>query len=151
MVTQEKYNELLQMYDQLVLERNDDRSYKDKLEQANKRIQELMEQMILLQRKMFGRKSERHLGSVNDLQGTLFELESLPEEAVAEKEQITYERRKPSVKSDHAGRNPLPEHLPVEDITMLHSKAEYSGVNPASVPDQTLPPIPEQSRPLIPE
>jgi hypothetical protein len=94
MVTQEKYNELLQMYDQLVVERDDYRSYKDKLEnrleQSDKRIQELMEQLILLQRNMFGRKSERQLGSVNDLQGTLFELESLPEEAVVEKEVVTY-------------------------------------------------------------
>ena len=128
MVTQETYNELLQMYYQLVVERDDYRSYKDKLEnrleQSDKRILELMEQLILLQRNMFGRKSERQLGSVNDLQGTLFELEALPEEAVVEKEVVTYERRKPSFKSDHAGRNPLPEHLPVEDIIMLHSKAD---------------------------
>ena len=128
MVKQYTYDELLLMYDQVVAERNEEISYKEKLEkrleQSDKRIQELMDQLMLLLRQKYVGKSERQLGSVNDLQGTLFELEALPEEEVVEKEQITYERRKPSEKSDHAGRNPLPENLLVEDITMLHSKAD---------------------------
>jgi uncharacterized coiled-coil DUF342 family protein len=60
MVTQDKYDKLHLMYEQLVAERDDCRSYKDKLEkkleQSDKRIQELMEQLILLQRSMFVEK-----------------------------------------------------------------------------------------------
>ena len=89
MVTQDKYDKLHLMYEQLVAERDDYRSYKDKLEKADKRIQELMEHLVLLQRRMFVGKSERQKGSVNDLQGTLFELEALPEEKVLEKKLIT--------------------------------------------------------------
>jgi hypothetical protein len=81
------------MYEQLVAERDDYRSYKDKLEkrleQSDKRIQEIMEHLVLLQRRMFVGKSERQKGSVNDLQGSLFELEALPEEKVLEKKLIT--------------------------------------------------------------
>lgn len=124
MVTQDKYDELNLMYEQIVAERDDYRSYKDKFEKADKRIQELMEQLVLLQRSMFVGKSERQKGSVNDLQGSLFELEALPEEKVVEKELITYERRKPSDKSSHAGRNPFPEHLPAEEKTILHPLAD---------------------------
>ena len=128
MVTQDKYDELNLMYEQLVTERDDYRSYKEKLEnrleQSDKRIQELMEQLILLQRRMFVGRSERQKISVNDLQGSLFELEALPEEKVVEKELITYERRKPSDKSSHAGRNPFPGHLPAEEKTILHPLAD---------------------------
>ena len=61
---------------------------------------------------------------MNDLQGPLFELEALPEEKVMEKELITYERRKPSDKSSHAGRNPSTEYLPAEENTILHPPAD---------------------------
>ena len=118
------------MYEHFVVERDDYRSYKDKLEkrleQSDKRIQELMEQLILLQRSMFVGRSERQQGSVNDLQGTLFELEALPEEKVIEKALIICERRKPSEKSSHAGRNPFPEHLHAEEKTILHPLADPS-------------------------
>ena len=56
MVTQDKYDELHLMYEQLVAKRDDYRSYKDKFEKSDKRIQELMEQLIPLQRSMFVEK-----------------------------------------------------------------------------------------------
>ena len=62
MVKQYTYDELLLMYDQVVAERNEEISYKEKLEkrleQSDKRIQELMEQLMLLLR-------QSSLGSLN--------------------------------------------------------------------------------------
>ena len=60
MITQDNYNDLNLMYEHFVVERDDYRSYKDKLEkkleQSDKRIQDLMDQLILLQRSMFVEK-----------------------------------------------------------------------------------------------
>jgi transposase len=124
MIEQDKYDELHQQYEQLVAERDDYRSYKEKFEQADKRIQELMQQLVLLQRRMFCAKSERHFGSGKNIQSSLFENESLPEEEKVETELITYERRKKVENPNHAGRNPFPAHLPAEEKTILHPLAD---------------------------
>jgi transposase len=128
MVSQDKFDELNLMYEQLVAERDEYKSYKDKLEgrleQSDKRIQELMQQLMLMQRRMFAGRSERQHGPVNDLQSTLFELEALPKEAKAETELVTIERRKKTENTSHAGRNPFPENLPAEEKTILHPLAD---------------------------
>lgn len=124
MVDQGTYDELHQRYEQLVLEREDFRTYKEKLDKAERRIQELMEHLILLQRRMFCAKSERHPVSGNDLQGSLFEVEPLPEEPVRQTELVSYKRRKKSERPNHSGRNPFPEHLPAEEKTILHPLAD---------------------------
>ncbi len=68
-----------------------------------------------LQRMLFGTKKERFLAQ-NENQLTLEFEEFASEDAKADttpvKEKITYEREKPS---KHAGRNKLPENLPVEE------------------------------------
>lgn len=79
MVDQGTYDELHQRYEQLVSEREDYRTYKEKLDKAEQRIQELMEHLVLLQRRMFCAKSERQPVAGSDLQGSLFELEPMPE------------------------------------------------------------------------
>lgn len=128
MVSQDKFDELNLMYEQLVAERDEYKSYKDKLEsrleQSDKRIQELMQQLMLMQRRMFAGRSERQHVPVNELQSTLFELEALPEEAKAETELVTIERRKKTEKTSHAGRNPFSENLPAEEKTILHPLAD---------------------------
>lgn len=124
MVDQGTYDEFHQRYEQLVSEREDYRTYKEKLDKAEQRIQDLMEHLVLLQRRMFCAKSEQQPVTGSDLQRSLFELEPMQEEPVRQTELVTYERRKKSERPNHSGRNPFPEHLPAEANTILHPLAD---------------------------
>jgi len=88
---------------------------KRKLKSENQYLQFRIDQ---LNRLIFGAKRERFISNQH-IEGQLelpFEVEEKP--ADTEKtEQITYTRKKKSRKN-HPGRIPLPDHLPVEEITL---------------------------------
>lgn len=68
-----------------------------------------------LQRMLFGQKKERFIAKDKEQLELLFEefaSEEVLEDDTPVKEKITYEREKPS---KHAGRNKLPENLPIEE------------------------------------
>lgn len=67
-----------------------------------------------LRKMIFGAQTERHSTDVDSSQLNLFGTEEVDREQVEETESISYERKK----KKHAGRNKLPEHLPVEVITI---------------------------------
>jgi len=76
----------------------------------------LNQKIAQLQRMLFGQKRERFAGDPD--QGRLpFEVsaEERSQQETRHEEEITYVRSKPS-KSNHNGRLPLPDHLPVEEI-----------------------------------
>ena len=79
------------------------------------RIEVLTHRLAELERLIFGSKKERFVLATQDAsQLNLFE--EVVEQAVeADQEQITYQRSKPKA---HPGRNPLPDHLPVEETTI---------------------------------
>ena len=67
-----------------------------------------------LRKMIFGAQTERHTTDVDASQLNLFGSEEVEPEAVQETESISYDRKK----KKHAGRNKLPENLPVEVITI---------------------------------
>lgn len=107
MVTQEKYDELLRTYEAL---------------ESKYRV--LFEFTSYLKRMLFGRKSEKRIGADNSLQGTLFDMAPEAELVETPREVVTYERKKPSSKSGHAGRNPFTEDMPAEERVILHEAAD---------------------------
>ena len=79
----------------------------------------LNQKIAQLQRMLFGQKRERFEGDPD--QGRLpFEVsaEQRQQQETRHEEEITYVRNKPS-KSNHNGRLPLPDHLPVEEIEIF--------------------------------
>lgn len=77
----------------------------------------LKQEIATLRRLIFGSKSEKHMPISADgeyIQSSLFdteEAEQNPPQGI-EKEQISYER----TKKKHPGRNPIPEHLPEQEV-----------------------------------
>lgn len=68
-----------------------------------------------LRKMIFGAQTERHANTeVDSSQLNLFGTYAPDEDGKAETESISYERKK----KKHAGRNKLPQHLPVEEITI---------------------------------
>ena len=92
------------------------------LEQQQKKSESLAEEVLSLkaqvaryERMNFAQKRERF---IDPNQASLpFELPAQEQKQLEEQttEKITYERKKPS-ESKHSGRQPLPDHLPVEEI-----------------------------------
>lgn len=78
-------------------------------------ISQLKFHLLQLERLIFGKKSERWIAdlTVNPEQLVLF-VQEAPIDATPVKEDIAYTRSKP--KKAHLGRQPLPDHLPVEEI-----------------------------------
>ena len=78
-------------------------------------------QIEQLKRLAFGQKRERFEHPDNPQLSLPFELEPEAKEQLeqATTEKITYERRKTN--PNHKGRQPLPEHLPVEEIEIYPS------------------------------
>lgn len=71
-----------------------------------------------LKRLVYGSKRERFVSGGEDGQMSLpFEVEAQPEETEPPTEEIAFTRRKTNRKNHH-GRLPLPDHLPVEEITI---------------------------------
>src|SRR5690625_1678526 len=83
--------------------------------QHKQQIEDLQFQVEYYKRLAFGQKRERFEGD-KDQMSLPFEMapETAKEQQEEVKEKLTYERRKR--KSNHKGRVPLPEHLPVEEI-----------------------------------
>jgi transposase len=68
-----------------------------------------------LRKMIFGAQTERHTkADIDSSQLNLFGTCATEKEEIVETESISYERKK----KKHAGRNKLPEHLPVEEITI---------------------------------
>jgi transposase len=86
------------------------------LREQNERLKFELEQ---LKRLIFGQKSERFLPIPDAVeQLSLFTQPEVAQQAAAPAtETITYEREKTSAK-DHPGRNPIPAHFPVVEITI---------------------------------
>jgi len=82
-------------------------------------------QIDQLKRLAFGQKRERFEGSNSPQLAPPFEepLEAKVEREEDTKERITYERKKKN--PNHHGRQPLPEHLPVEEIE-IHPEGDLS-------------------------
>ena len=103
---------------QIIAEKDHLISKKDEvINQQALQINQLQHQYTELLRIIYGSKSERFVSSSVDMaQLNLFnkELEQVIEEQ--EKEQISYERNRS--KSNHPGRHPLPDHLPVIEQTL---------------------------------
>jgi transposase len=101
------------------------RSEYDQLQAQNL---QLMHRMSQLERLVFGRKSERF---VPDMAGqpTLFSnLETPAAVAEAEKESITYERKKgKGVEKLHPGRNELPASLPRQEV-IIEPEEDVTGM-----------------------
>ena len=83
------------------------------IKEQKEEISALKFQIQQLNKLIFGSKRERFTSNILDGQLNLFDIpetESIEEQPT---EQITYERKKTK---KHPGRNPLPDHLPVEEI-----------------------------------
>ena len=97
-------------------------SYQDLLQEKDKTIKKLKDQVAMLQRKIWGKSSERFINK-DPLQRTLdFDgLDLLPEEkelATSAREEIEQYKtiRVVERKNDHPVRKPLPADLPREDV-----------------------------------
>jgi len=85
------------------------------LEQMGSELEYIKFQLDQMKRLLFGAKRERFVKDKDENQMTLpFEVEQ-EDEAVKEKEVITYTREKKK-RVNHPGRVALPSHLPVEEI-----------------------------------
>ena len=97
------------------------------LQQKDLRIDKLQHQLEQLLRAFYGSKSERFTGSTDPNQIPLsLDVDSISVPEV-KKETITYEREKPSGKSNHKGRLPLPDHLPRVDVN-IEPKEDVTGL-----------------------
>lgn len=85
-------------------------------ERKETKISDLQFQIAQLQRLLFGAKRERFIAENDDKQLKLpFEIEQ-DQEITAEKEIVSYSRKKQ--RKNHPGRFPLPDHLPVKETTI---------------------------------
>lgn len=94
-----------------------------KAEKLEITVEDLKFQLAQLKRMLFGTKRERFESNDHPEQLKLeFDIEEneLKEAIVAEKEKISYERNK--TKKSHPGREALPSHLPVVEITLEPSE-----------------------------
>jgi transposase len=96
------------------------------IQQKDLQIQKLQNQLDKLIRIVYGKKSEQYAPTIPGQISLPLDIAAI-EKPEAKKETITYEREKPSGKSNHKGRLPLPDHLqrvdidiePMEDVTGL--------------------------------
>jgi transposase len=91
-------------------------------EEQKTQIEKLRNELELLQRYLYGRRSERH--ALDPGQGRLFEQPAdgeppVPELPEAAEEEITYRRRRPG-----HGWSELPQHLPREEVLLDVPEAE---------------------------
>jgi len=107
MVTQEKYDELLRMYEAL-----------------ESKYRRLFEFTAYLKRMLFGRRSEKRVGVDDSAQGTLFDVAPEVEEPAGQREVISYERRRKSANVGHPGRNPFADDMPAEEKVIIHEAAD---------------------------
>ena len=82
----------------------------------NEEINCLKDELSQLKKLIYGVKSERHIPALSPDQLSIFDKEETSQEEFPQNnEVITYTRSK-NKKESHPGRNPLPEHLPVEEV-----------------------------------
>ena len=96
------------------------------LQKDNLRISKLENQLEQLLRTVYGKKSERFAPTLPGQGSFALDIPVL-ETPKAKKETITYEREKPSGKSNHKGRLPLPDHLQRVDID-IEPKEDVTGL-----------------------
>lgn len=78
-------------------------------------ITTLQNQIAELQKLIFGSKRERFISDTSPEQLNIFSDALTEEQSAPEKEKISYERKK---NRKHPGREKLPDHLPVEEVTI---------------------------------
>ena len=82
----------------------------------NEEINCLKDELSQLKKLIYGVKSERHIPALSPDQLSIFDKEETSQEEFPQNnEVITYTRSK-NKKESHPGRNPLPEHLPVDEV-----------------------------------
>lgn len=96
------------------------------IQQKDLQIQKLQNQLEKLIRTVYGKKSEQYSPTIPGQISLPLDIAAI-EKPETKKETITYEREKPSGKSNHKGRLPIPDHIervdiniePNEDVTGL--------------------------------
>jgi transposase len=97
--------------------------------ELKQQVDQLKLQMVMLQRMVFGSKSERQtVEAASSLQGTLFDVPPLGEEVVVSAEQVSFERRQTEVRPAHPGRHAFPEHLRREEHLVLPTDIDTTGM-----------------------
>ena len=102
-------------------------NYEEIIAEKDRKIAYLQHEISELRRLIFGAKKERFKAvEVPNNQLSLFDTTPYQNpEAEVEKEQISYERNKPS--KAHPGRNVIPEHFPVEE-TVQEPEEDTTGM-----------------------
>ena len=92
----------------------ENQALKEKQKVSEQKIAELENRLKELVRLISGFKSERFNRQTDSAQGNLFgqDMEGKKEELPIATEKISYQRKK----KQHNGRNPIPDHLPVEEV-----------------------------------
>jgi transposase len=104
--------------------REENQKKQSQLQQKDLQIEKLQHQIEQLLRSVFGKKSERFIPPVPGQIELPLDIQPVAEPEV-KTETISYERKKPTGKSNHKGRLPIPDHVerkvkhiePMEDIT----------------------------------
>ena len=96
------------------------------IQQKDLQIQKLQNQLEQLLRTVYGKKSERFAPTLPGQGSFALDIPVL-ETPEVKTETITYEREKPSGKSNHKGRLPLPDHLQRVDID-IEPKEDVTGL-----------------------
>jgi transposase len=96
------------------------------IQQKDLQIQILQKQLEQLLRTVYGKKSERYAPTISGQISLPLDIAEIVK-TEAKKETITYEREKPSGKSNHKGRLPLPDHLERVDV-IIEPKEDVTGL-----------------------
>ena len=88
---------------------------KEDYDEAIAQIASLKQELDQLKRLIFAAKSERLAPASAPEQMALWDEDAHAGAADVEKQTVTYQRKK---KSAHAGRQPLPDHLPVDEVIL---------------------------------
>ena len=96
------------------------------IQQKDLQIQKLQNQLEKLIRIVYGKKSEQYAPTLPGQISLPLNIAAI-EKGEVKKETITYEREKPSGKSNHKGRLPLPDHLQRVDID-IEPKEDVTGL-----------------------
>lgn len=103
---------------------------KKEKEQINSLNEALKQELNQLKKMIFGSTSEKHISTLDDNQLNIFgEDEAVEQEDTGSSQPITYTRSNP--KKKHPGRHPLPDHLPVEEVT-IEPNEDTSGLTKIS-------------------
>ena len=86
-------------------------------QETSSQIQQLQQELAQLKKMIFGSKRERFIADINAQQLSLFGSEATDptQENIVARQHIEFDRKAPK---KHAGRNPLPDHLPVNEIVI---------------------------------